>query len=545
MKRRTKIDRLRKIAKILLEHGLIDFIEELGLKSFISKERLEKSLEEKMKETKAEDIRGLFEDLGPTFIKLGQFLAMRPDLVPPQFANELNELYEEATPFSPEKAKKIIEKELDGDLCDIFEDFYNYPLGAASIGQVHEATLKTGEEVVVKVQRPGIRRMVQADMELIKKLAKLIERHIPESEMYHPEDTINEFQKMLEKEMDFTTEARNAQKFYDAFEDDDDLKIPKVYWEYVTKKVLVLENIKGKSITKAIHGDYPKELKKKLATEMARAMLKQFFIHGVFHADPSPGNIFFKEDGTLALLDFGAIGRLSDNRRKKLIDMFIAMARNDTKKIMDILLDIGMVHGKIDKNELEWDIEDVLELYKRKRDISFLEGANEEIMNIALKHNITLPPNFLLMERALIATEGVCSALDPEFDFFEAAKPVIKEIIKQRYGPKTQIDKLLGTAKGFHDLFSKLPDRMNNILERIENEELAVAIEHKGLDNLEYTIELVSNRLSFTIILASIIIGSALLVLATDQPLFGPYIFLVSVMIGLWLLAIIIKRGKY
>ncbi len=545
MKRRTKIDRLRKIAKILLEHGLIDFIEELGLKSFISKERLEKSLEEKMKETKAEDIRGLFEDLGPTFIKLGQFLAMRPDLVPPQFANELNELYEEATPFSPEKAKKIIEKELDGDLCDIFEDFYNYPLGAASIGQVHEATLKTGEEVVVKVQRPGIRRMVQADMELIKKLAKLIERHIPESEMYHPEDTINEFQKMLEKEMDFTTEARNAQKFYDAFEDDDDLKIPKVYWEYVTKKVLVLENIKGKSITKAIHGDYPKELKKKLATEMARAMLKQFFIHGVFHADPSPGNIFFKEDGTLALLDFGAIGRLSDNRRKKLIDMFIAMARNDTKKIMDILLDIGMVHGKIDKNELEWDIEDVLELYKRKRDISFLEGANEEIMNIALKHNITLPPNFLLMERALIATEGVCSALDPEFDFFEAAKPVIKEIIKQKYGPKTQIDKLLGTAKGFHDLFSKLPDRMNNILERIENEELAVAIEHKGLDNLEYTIELVSNRLSFTIILASIIIGSALLVLATDQPLFGPYIFLVSVMIGLWLLAIIIKRGKY
>ncbi|MFO7792681.1 MAG: AarF/ABC1/UbiB kinase family protein [Candidatus Saliniplasma sp.] len=545
MKRRTKIDRLREIAKILLKHGLIDFIEELGLASFISKKRLEESLEEKMKETKAEDIRGLFEDLGPTFVKLGQFLAMRPDLVPPQFANELKELHEEATPFSPEVAKKIIEKELGDNLCNIFEDFYNYPLGAASIGQVHEATLKNGKEVVVKVQRPDIRKMVQADMELIKKLAKLIERHIPESQMYHPEETIKEFQKMLEKEMDFTTEARSAQKFYDAFEDDADLNIPKVHWEYVTKKVIVLENVKGESITKAIHGDYPVELKKKLATEMARAMLKQFFIHGVFHADPSPGNIFFREDGTLTLLDFGAIGRLSDERRNKLIDMFIAMARNDTKKIMGVLLDIGDVHGKIDKNELEWDIEDVLDLYKKKMDTSFLEGANEEIMNIATKHNITLPPNFLLMERALIATEGVCSSLDPEFDFFEASKPVIKEIIKNRYGPKAQVEKLLGTAKSFHDLFSKLPDRLNNIMERIENEELSVAIEHKGLDDLEYTIELVSNRLSFTIILASIIIGSALLILGTDEIILGPYIFLVSVVIGVWLLAIIIKRGKY
>lgn len=470
---------------------------------------------------------------------------MRPDLVPPQFANELKELHEEATPFSPEVAKKIIEKELGDNLCNIFEDFYNYPLGAASIGQVHEATLKNGKEVVVKVQRPDIRKMVQADMELIKKLAKLIERHIPESQMYHPEETIKEFQKMLEKEMDFTTEARSAQKFYDAFEDDADLNIPKVHWEYVTKKVIVLENVKGESITKAIHGDYPVELKKKLATEMARAMLKQFFIHGVFHADPSPGNIFFREDGTLTLLDFGAIGRLSDERRNKLIDMFIAMARNDTKKIMGVLLDIGDVHGKIDKNELEWDIEDVLDLYKKKMDTSFLEGANEEIMNIATKHNITLPPNFLLMERALIATEGVCSSLDPEFDFFEASKPVIKEIIKNRYGPKAQVEKLLGTAKSFHDLFSKLPDRLNNIMERIENEELSVAIEHKGLDDLEYTIELVSNRLSFTIILASIIIGSALLILGTDEIILGPYIFLVSVVIGVWLLAIIIKRGKY
>jgi len=545
MKRRTKIDRLREIAQILLEHGLIDFIEELGLASFVSKERLEQSLEQTMKKTKAKDIRPLFEDLGPTFVKLGQFLAMRPDLVPPQFANELNELYEEATPFSPEKAKKIIEHELGDDLCNIFETFYNYPLGAASIGQVHEATLKNGEEVVVKVRRPGIKNRVEADMELIKKLAELIERHVPESEIYHPEDTIKEFQKMLKKEMDFTTEARNAQKFYDAFEDDDDLKIPKVYWEYVTKRVLVLENVKGKSITKAIHGDYPIELRKKLAKEMARAMLKQFFIHGVFHADPSPGNIFFKEDGTLALLDFGAIGRLSDQRREKLIDMFIAMAKNDTKGVTEILIDIGVAHGKLDKTELQWDIEDVLELYKKKMNTSFLEGANEEIMNIALKHNITLPPNFLLMERALIATEGVCTSLDPEFDFFEASKPVIKEVIKQRYGPKAQVDKIFGTAKGFHDFFSKLPDRMNTIMERIENEEFSVVIEHKGLEDMEYTMELVSNRLSFTIILASIIIGSALLVLATDQPLFGPYIFLVSVLIGLWLLAIIIKRGKY
>lgn len=544
MKRRTKIQRLKEIAEILFEHGLIDFIEELGLSSFLSPSRLEQAFEKKVGEVNAEDIRYLFEDLGPTFVKLGQFLAMRPDLIPSEFAQELHKLYEQATPFSASESKRIIEEEL-GNINEIFDEFYNQPLAAASIGQVHDAVLKNGEEVVVKVQRPNIREKATADMELIEKIAQLIEKHIPESEIYHPHETIREFKNMLKREMDYTIEARNAQRFYDAFKDDETLTIPKVYWEYVTDKVLILERIEGKSLRIAINEEYPKELKKELATKMAQAMLKQFFIHGIFHADPSPGNIYFREDGTLSLLDFGAIGRLSETRRNQLIDIFLAMAKDDTKKVMDVLLEMGKIHGPFDKNELEWDIENILQIYKRKPDILLKEGANEEVIQIAKKHNISLPPNYLLMERSLVETEGVCKSLDADFDFFKAAKPVITEVIKNRYGPKAQVDQIVKSLFGYKNLLSNLPDRINNILKSVEDEEFSMVIEHKGLDSFEQRMEVISNRLSFTIILAAIIIGSSLIVLATGEEMFGPYIFLVAVLIGLWLIAIIVKRGKY
>jgi len=427
----------------------------------------------------------------------------------------------------------------------LFDEFYNTPLGSASIGQVHEATLKTGEEVVVKVQRPNIRERVRADMALIKKVAELIEKWVPESEMYHPQDTVYEFKKMLEKELNYTIEARNAQRFYEAFEDDPDIIIPKVYWKYVTQKVLVLENVKGKSIRQAMDGDYPVEFKQKLASELAQAMLRQFFIHGIFHADPSPGNVFFCEEGKIVFLDFGAVGRLNHERRNKLIDLFIAMAKGDTIRVKDVLIDISVQHGDYDPQELEWDIEDILELYKRKEDVMFKEGANEEIMMIVNKHNISLPANFLLMERALIEIEGICNALDPKFDFFQSAEPVIVDIIKMRYGPKAQLKSIYSSAKDYKRLISNLPTKINDVLERFEERDFAVSIEHKGLKELEMRLETISNRLSYTIITAAIIIGSALVVMSGEQVMFGPYIFLVSVLMGIWLLSIIVRRGSY
>ncbi len=545
MKKTGKVERIKQITEILLEHGLVDFIKRMGLSSFISRTRLEGSLEKRMEEVDAEDLRYLFEDLGPAFIKLGQFLALRPDLVPIEFANELRKLYEEASPFPGKEARRIVQEELGKDLNEIFEEFYSNPLASASIGQVHEATLKNGEEVVVKVQRPNIQSKVRADMDLIERMARLIEDLIPESEIYHPKDTVKEFKDMLKREMDYTVEARSGQRFYDAFIDDEDVIVPKVHWDYVTKRVLVLDNVHGKSIRHAIDSDIPKEKKKIIAKKFAQTMLKQFFLHGIFHADPSPGNIFYTEDDKIVLLDFGAIGHLSESRRNKLIDMFLAMARSDTKKVMDILIDLGEVHGEFDKQELEWDIENLLELYKRRPDVLFREGANEEIMMIVKKHNISLPANFLLMERALIETEGICTSLDPKFDFFEAAEPIIADVFRDRYGPKAQIDKIFDSAKGYHDLLVNLPHRLNNLLEGLEERDFAVTIEHKGLDDMESQMELIANRLSFTIITAAIIIGSALIVLSTQQPLFGPYIFFLSVLIGIWLLVIIIKRGKY
>ncbi|MFP4000824.1 MAG: ABC1 kinase family protein [Candidatus Natronoplasma sp.] len=546
MERTTKVQRIRELINILRKHGLENFIKELGFGSFISRSTMEERLEEKMEDVSARELRELFEDLGPAFIKLGQFLGMRPDLVPPHFAKELQKLHDEATTFSGEKAREIIEKELNYNMEEIFEEFYNEPIAAASIGQVHEARLKTGEEVVVKVQRPDIEQKVKADLELIERFTGILEQVYPESEMYQPQEITQEFKKMLEKELDYTVEARNAQRFYNAFEEEPNIKIPKVYWDYLTKNVLVLENVDGKSMRTLIDGDYPEDFKKKIARNFARNMMRQFFIHGIFHADPSPGNIHFcEEDGSLVLLDFGAIGRFNDKMRKNLIDIFIAMFEGDINKVKDILLEIGEVHGDFDEEDLKWDIDNVLQLYKNKPDLMLKEGMDNEIMDIVRTHNITLPVDFLLMERAIAETEGICTALNPEFDFFKASEPVIEEVIIERYHPKKQIKNVFKSVNNYRELFMNFPDRANNVLANLEKGELKIDIELQGLEDMEKRLDTISNRLSYTILAASIIVGSALMVLSGKEAVFGPYIFLISIVIGIFLIITIVKQGGY
>ncbi len=548
MKRAKKIKRLRELAHILREHGFIDFIREMGLMSFISKEKMSTEIGKKMEEIEASELRSLFEDLGPAFIKLGQFLGNRPDILPPHFAKELQKLHDEAAPFPPEKAKEIIEEELGERIVDIFDEFYNEPLASASIGQVHEGKLKNGEDVVIKVQRPDIEDNVKADLELIERFTKMLEDLYPESELYQPHNVTKEFKKMLEKELDYTEEARNAQRFQNAFADDDTIHIPKVHWEYLTKRVLILENVEGESMRTLMDADYPHQFKKDMAEKLARNMMRQFFIHGIFHADPSPGNIHFREEedgAVLGLLDFGAIGMFTDEMRNKLIDIFIAMVENNIEDVKNILLDLGDIHGDYDEDQLVWDLENVLHLYRNKPDLMLKEGLENEIMDIARTHNISLPVDFLLMERALMEIEGICTTLDEDFDFFKASIPVVEEVLKERYSPKKQMIEAFHSVKNYKEFLTNFPERASSVLDNLEKGELKIEIEHVGLKEMEQRLDSVTNRLSFTIIAAAIIMGSALIVLSGEEGMFGPYIFLVSVFIGIWLLYTIVKRGEY
>jgi len=548
MKRTKKIKRLRELAHILREHGFIDFIREMGLMSFISKEKMSTEIGKKMEEIEASELRSLFEDLGPAFIKLGQFLGNRPDILPPHFAKELQKLHDEAAPFPPEKAKEIIEEELGERIVDIFDEFYNEPLASASIGQVHEGKLKNGEDVVIKVQRPDIEDNVKADLELIERFTKMLEDLYPESELYQPHNVTKEFKKMLEKELDYTEEARNAQRFQNAFADDDTIHIPKVHWEYLTKRVLILENVEGESMRTLMDADYPHQFKKDMAEKLARNMMRQFFIHGIFHADPSPGNIHFREEedgAVLVLLDFGAIGMFTDEMRNKLIDIFIAMVENNIEDVKNILLDLGDIHGDYDEDQLVWDLENVLHLYRNKPDLMLKEGLENEIMDIARTHNISLPVDFLLMERALMEIEGICTTLDEDFDFFKASIPVVEEVLKERYSPKKQMIEAFHSVKNYKEFLTNFPERASSVLDNLEKGELKIEIEHVGLKEMEQRLDSVTNRLSFTIIAAAIIMGSALIVLSGEEGMFGPYIFLVSVFIGIWLLYTIVKRGEY
>ena len=548
------LNRYRHILTVLFKYGFGDLVDilkieqylEIGLQMISRKRR-----EQVEKLSRAERVRMVMEELGPTFVKLGQILSTRPDLISVEFIQELSKLQDNVPPFPYTEARQIIESELGRPLEDIFQHFEDTPLAAASIGQVHRAQLKDGEEVVVKVQRPGIRKIIEVDLEIMLHLASLMERHLEELQVHRPVRIVQEFARTLEKEIDYTIEASHIERFARQSMDDPTVYVPKVFRDTTTERVLTMEYIDGIKASEIDRIEREGLDRKIITARGADLILRQIFDYGFFHADPHPGNIFVLPDNVICLIDFGMMGYIDRQTREDFADLIYTVVHHDESRATQILLKLTEYDEKPDLRALDRDLTDFIGqyLYVPLKDLQ-MEKLLHQLLKILSRHRLQLPQNLFLMMKALATVEGIGLLLDPDFEMIKQTIPFIRRVRMARYHPKRMTDDIVRSGVEFVQLMQEIPGETREILEQMKQGKIKMEFEHRGLEPMLSTHDQISNRIAFAIVIAALIIGSALIVLSKTPPfLFGiSFIgiigFLAAAVMGLWLLIAILKKGK-
>lgn len=502
-----------------------------------------------------ERMRLAFEELGPSFIKLAQILSARPDLIGVELADELKKLQDEVPPFPSEEAMALVEAELGAKIENIFSHFHDEPLAAASIAQVHAAVLKDGQRVVVKVQRPGITETINTDIEILATIARLMERNLPESRFFNPTGIISEFAKTVRKELNFVEEAANCELFRRNFEDSPDVYFPEVYRNYLTEKIFVMERIDGIRIDNISEIERLGYNKRKLARTGVDAYFKMIFEDGFFHADPHPGNLLIMPTGQLGFLDFGIVGRVTEELKETMANTFIALINRDFDRLIDGYIDMGLVPEEADpdvfRREFKSDLINLLEpLYGLTiGQINFAEYLNT-IVRLAIKHNMRMPTDLLLIDKAMIILESIGLELDPKFDFIKASEPFASKLVREKYSPARLAKQFGKDVYDGAEFYFHLPGQLRKLLRKALRNDVQVKLHHFGLDYLRKDLDRSSNRLSFAIVISSLIVSSSIMN-ATGVPprVFGQSLlgwigFAVAGLLGIWLLISIIRSGR-
>lgn len=496
-----------------------------------------------------------FSELGPSFIKLAQILSSRPDLITGAYADEFKKLQDKVPPFSSDKARQMIEAEFKVSLKDIFTDFEDDPVAAASIAQVHNATLKTGEKVVVKVQRPNIREVIETDIAILNAIARLMLKYIPESKYFDPQGIVNEFSRTVKKELDFVAEAKNAQRFKRNFAGRDDVCIPAIYPDLLSGKVLVMERIEGVRIDDVNKIDSLGIDRIELAKRGVNTYFKMIFEDGFFHADPHPGNIFVMPDGRIGIMDFGIVGWLTSDMMENIAGAFLAVLNKNYDRLIDIYIDIGLITDEVDtesfKKEFKSDLVYLLEpLYDATiSEINFPEYL-EALTHLVIKHGLNVPSDLLLMNKTILLLDNIGRQLDPDFNAVNAVEPYAAKLVKKRMSPQRVFDKAKDNLSDISDVLFDTPKQLNRLLKKSLRDELSFKINPVGMEKLILDIDRSSNRLAFSIIVAAIIIGSSMLIQSNiggkifGLPAVGAIGFLVALLLGLRLLLSIIRSGR-
>lgn len=548
--------RLQQIINVFLKHGFGRIIDQIHFGRYIpfrTRLRTFGQWPALKGPTVPERLRLAFEELGPSFIKLAQVLSSRPDLITARYAEEFKKLQDEVPPFSAEEAIKIIEEELKLPIDKIFAQFSAKPVAAASIAQVHHAVLTDGSKVIVKVQRPNIKETIETDIDIMSTAARLIERYVPESKFFNPTGIVHEFTKSIRKELDFTEEAKNACRFRRNFESITDIKIPKIYPEFLTERVLIMERIEGVRIDDIAGIEALGLDRKRLAQVGVNAYFKMILEDGFFHADPHPGNIFAMSSGQIGFVDFGIVGRVSDEMKETMANTFLALLSKDYDRLIEQYIELGLVPEETDlyafRKDFKADLIDLLEpLYGTSiGEINFGQYL-DAIVHLAMRYNMKIPSDLLLINKAMLILENIGVELDPTFDFISAAKPYASKLARKR------ISKLYSTVKqtAFEagDFVTLFPKQMKKIIRKVIQDDIHMKLTHLGLDHFIRDMDRSSNRISFAMIISAMIVSSAIMH-ATGVP---PTIFGLSVLgftafgiaffLGIWLLISIIRSGR-
>jgi ubiquinone biosynthesis protein len=535
----------------MLRYGFGDVIDRLHVGPYIEmglrigrREGLEKL-------TRAERVRMALEELGPTFVKMGQILSTRPDLIPIEFIEELSKLQDSVPPFAFEQVKEIIEEELGCPLQERFGSLGDVPIAAASIGQVHRARLRSGEETAVKVQRPGIRPVIETDIEILAHFAGLVEKHIEEMTIYRPTRIIEEFARTIEREMDYTIEASNQERFARQFAGHDHVHVPKICREALTSRVLTMEYIDGIKASELEKLDQSGMDRKVIASRGAGLILEQIFKQGFFHADPHPGNVFVMKDNTICYLDFGIMGYVDRHAREHFVDMIYSYVSRDETGIATALLRLTEWEQEPDRQALERDIRGIMDLhlYKPLKELRIKDLLRKTLELIA-RHRLIFPPDIFLMIKGLTAAEGLGLMLDPDFDMAATAEPFVAEIKAERLKAGRVISDIREYGSELIELIKVLPAELHDIVKQIRQGKMKIGFEHRGLEKFIFEMDRSSNRIAFALIMSSIIIGSSLIITTNigprllGFPVLGLAGYLMAGVLGIWLLVSILRSGR-
>jgi ubiquinone biosynthesis protein len=502
---------------------------------------------------RGEHLREMFDELGPTFVKFGQLLSTRPDVVPPDIVLELRKLQDDVTPFPYPQVEQVVEAELGLPIEKLFVEFSERPIAAASIGQVHDATLPNGRRVAVKVQRPNAPKQIDADLQLLYQAAKITKERVRALDFVDARGLVDEFGRSIRQELDYRHEARNAQTFHRNFAGDPHVRIPKVIWSYTRARVLTLEYLEGVQLQDLDPDEYTLEERRRLAYLMTEAWMTMIFKHGVFHGDPHPANILvLGHPERIGLVDFGLAGKLSDDDMTKLTRLFIDAASENVEMLPKRLSDLGV---RYDKSREEEFVAYIRELYDRYYGARLAEIDPMQLIREGFQAvyalNLRLPTRFIMLDKAVATLGSVGVELYPDFNVFEVAKPYARDLMISRFTPQRMLTSAQREAFGLARVLREAPYQWHDFLEQVREGQIEVGFVHKGLDEFMPRVEQGFNRLVIALVSAGGLIGSSLIgVFATGGPhVFGLHVialvgFILSGVLGAWLLWGVVRSGR-
>ncbi len=530
MQRRT-LSRFDEIIKVFRKYDFDKFLGQTT-RNKISPFRSDADNKELLKEDFPERLRLMLQELGTTFIKFGQLLASRPDIVGERISEELSQLHDDNPPVGYEEIKEMIETQLGGNIEELFAEFSKKPLATASIAQVHEAKLPTGERVAVKVQKPNVAEIVETDLSIMKFIANESDRFNTSLKHLNLPAVLHEFDKSIHKEMDFDNELMNIRHLNDNFKYNDKIIVPTTYPDYSTEKVLTMEYVDGIKLSEVIAGDDPKYNKILIADRIVRSYFQQLFLDGFFHADPHPGNIFVTEDNAICYIDFGMMGSLDEDFRQDLAELMIYFSDRNIDGLINQLIRMDILNEKTDINILKSDLNDLFAKYYGV-ELSRFNGIIEDLLFLMQKFDVRLPNEFVLMARGLSMVENTGLSLDPDIDVVALLKPFARKLMVQRYNPLKMASNAKNSFFAFEHALRALPSLISKTIYKVEEGEVTVNIEIKHISEI-------ANQLSLAIIIAALLVGSSLVMLIDvgprfyEMPVLGFVGFTISLVLGVF-----------
>lgn len=539
--------RIHEISSILIRYGFGDMVRRLGVASIIESAGhilKWKEVEDLTQISPPVRVRRALEEMGPTFVKLGQILATRADLFSPEWLTEFKKLQDQVQSVSYQKLIAQVEEDLGARPEEIFAEFQQQPLAAASISQVYKARLQDGRWVIVKIRRPGIRSIVEADLRLLAQLAEIADQEIKAIQRYRPKEIVHQFTLSMRRELDLAAECRNAERMMNNFVNNPNIIFPKVYWQWTSERINVqefIDGIHGYDITAIEKAGLDRKL---LAKRGVEAILKMILEDGFFHADPHPGNCFYLTENRIAFIDFGMVGRLSEDRRDQVLNLLRGLTEKNSARVVKVLLQWSAKSSSHDIDSFTLDIDDFIDQY---HDLPLKELKITELLNrlttLLRDHQLNLPPDLTLLIKAFITLDGLGRQLDPDFNLVKVAAPLVQRIFLQRYSPEALLKRGKGNLQGLAELLTDLPGDLHQLLETMRHGAIAVKIDVNKPSWLSKELDRSVNRLSVSLVTSALIVGSSIVTTTqgSSSSVFGLMGFIGAFIGGIWLLLSIFR----